>query len=90
MAPDVVRLPQYTKKDQEEILGTSGDPFGVASTGLTWLPNEDHFGIRHEGRLVAHAGLQRLPVAIGDTRNDAAPGPPPVRGRPADVIGSRQ
>ncbi|WP_089103987.1 GNAT family N-acetyltransferase [Streptomyces hyaluromycini] len=64
VAPTVVRLPRYTKADQEEILGTGDDPFGVASTGLTWLPKEDHFGIRHDDRLVAHAGLLRLPVAI--------------------------
>ncbi|MFF4490339.1 GNAT family N-acetyltransferase [Streptomyces sp. NPDC001544] len=49
------------------MLGKSEDPFGVASAGLTWLPKEEHFGITHEGRLVAHAGLLRLPVAIGDT-----------------------
>lgn len=66
VAPNAVRLLQYTKADQEEILGNSDDPFGVASTGLTWLPKEEHFGIRHGDRLVAHAGLLRLPVAIGD------------------------
>ncbi|MCL6668799.1 GNAT family N-acetyltransferase [Streptomyces panaciradicis] len=65
VAPAVVRLPQYTKADQEEILGDGDDPFGVASVGLIWLPKEEHFAIRHEGRLVAHAGLLRLPVAIG-------------------------
>ncbi|MGW2787504.1 GNAT family N-acetyltransferase [Streptomyces populi] len=70
VAPTVVRLAQYTKADQEEILGDSDDPFGVARTGLTWLPKEDHFGIRHAGRLVAHAGLLRLPVAIGGTRTE--------------------
>lgn len=66
VAPNVVRLLQYTKADQEEILGNRDDPFGVASAGLTWLPKEEHFGIRHGDRLVAHAGLLRLPVAIGD------------------------
>ncbi|MER7467511.1 GNAT family N-acetyltransferase [Streptomyces sp. NPDC097981] len=69
-APTVVRLPAYTKADQEEILGSSSDPFGVASTGLTWLPKEEHFGIRHDDRLVAHAGLLRLPVAIGDAETE--------------------
>lgn len=69
-APHVVRLPQYTKADQQEILGKGDDPFGVASAGLTWLPKEEHFGIRHEDRLVAHAGLRRLPVAIGDTETE--------------------
>lgn len=66
----MVRLPQYTKADQEEILGNGHDPFGVASAGLTWLPKEEHFGIRHEDRLVAHAGLRRLPVAIGDAETE--------------------
>ncbi|MEV0281291.1 GNAT family N-acetyltransferase [Streptomyces sp. NPDC050610] len=69
-APAVVRLAQYTKTDQEEILGNDDDPFGVAWTGLTWLPKEEHFGIRHEDRLVAHVGLLRLPVAIGDTETE--------------------
>ncbi|MEU8473196.1 GNAT family N-acetyltransferase [Streptomyces sp. NPDC029006] len=66
-APAVVRLPRYTRADQDEILGDGDDPFGVASTGLTWLPKEEHFGVRHGGRLVAHTGLLRLPVAIGGT-----------------------
>ncbi|MFI5819986.1 GNAT family N-acetyltransferase [Streptomyces rishiriensis] len=69
-APTVVRLSQYTKADQEEILGNGDDPFGAAPTGLTWLPKEEHFGIRHEDRLVAHTGLLRLPVAIGDTKTE--------------------
>lgn len=70
VSPTVVRLPQYTKADLEEILGAGDDPFGVASTGLTWLPKEDHFGIRHEDRLVAHAGLLRLFVAIGEAETE--------------------
>ncbi|WP_329389708.1 GNAT family N-acetyltransferase [Streptomyces sp. NBC_01351] len=69
-APTVVRLPRYTKTEQAEILGDGDDPFGVAATGLTWLPKEEHFGIRHGDRLVAHAGLLRLPVAIGDVRTE--------------------
>lgn len=70
VAPTVVRLPRYTRTEQDEILGDSDDPFGVAATGLTWLPKEEHFGIRHGARLVAHAGLLRLPVAIGDARTE--------------------
>ncbi|MFF2510184.1 GNAT family N-acetyltransferase [Streptomyces sp. NPDC058086] len=69
-APTVVRLPRYTKTEQDEILGDGDDPFGVAATGLTWLPKAEHFGISHGDRLVAHAGLLRLPVAIGDTRTE--------------------
>ncbi|WP_328785396.1 GNAT family N-acetyltransferase [Streptomyces canus] len=69
-APHVVPLPRYTKADQEEILGDGDDPFGVASAGLTWLPKEEHFGIRHDDRLVAHAGLRLLPVAIGDAETE--------------------
>ncbi|MFJ9664549.1 GNAT family N-acetyltransferase [Streptomyces sp. NPDC101219] len=64
-SPTVVRLTEYTKTEQIEILGDSADPFGVADAGLTWLPKEEHFGIRHEGRLVAHAGLLQLPISIG-------------------------
>ncbi|MEW2579306.1 GNAT family N-acetyltransferase [Streptomyces syringium] len=70
VTPTVVRLPRYTRTEQNEILGDGDDPFGVAAAGLTWLPKEEHFGIRHGDRLVAHAGLLRLPVAIGDTRSE--------------------
>ncbi|MEV5977894.1 GNAT family N-acetyltransferase [Streptomyces sp. NPDC052114] len=65
--PGAIRLPHYTKAEQEEILGGGADPFGVADAGLSWLPKEEHFGIRHEGRLVAHAGLRRLPLSVGGT-----------------------
>ncbi|PZH06902.1 GNAT family N-acetyltransferase [Streptomyces sp. NTH33] len=64
-SPTVERLARYTKAEQSEILGDGADPFGVAEAGLTWLPKEDHFGVRREGRLVAHAGLLRLPMSIG-------------------------
>ncbi|GAA0589155.1 GNAT family N-acetyltransferase [Streptomyces crystallinus] len=64
-APAVVRLAGYTRADQNEILGDGADPFGVADAGLTWLPKEDHFGVHHEGRLVAHAGLLPLPMSVG-------------------------
>ncbi|MFF6952948.1 GNAT family N-acetyltransferase [Streptomyces iakyrus] len=69
-APTAIRLPRYTKTEQDEILGAGDDPFGVAETGLTWLPKEEHFGIRHGDRLVAHAGLLRLPMAIGDAKTE--------------------
>ncbi|WP_042450941.1 GNAT family N-acetyltransferase [Streptacidiphilus jiangxiensis] len=69
-APVVVRLAAYSKTDQAEILGSGDDPFGIAFTGLTWLPKDEHFAVRHEGRLVAHAGLLRLPVAIGEARTE--------------------
>lgn len=65
-----MRLSCYTKTEQDEILGNGDDPFGVAETGLTWLPKEEHFGIRRGDRLVAHAGLLRLPMAIGDTETE--------------------
>ncbi|MEK2472718.1 GNAT family N-acetyltransferase [Streptomyces noursei] len=64
-SPTATRLARYTPTDQNGILGDGADPFGVADAGLTWLPKEDHFGIRLEGRLVAHAGLLRLPLSIG-------------------------
>ncbi|MFF9086207.1 GNAT family N-acetyltransferase [Streptomyces sp. NPDC014991] len=70
VAPTVVRLPRYTRADQDEILGDGDDPFGVASAGLSWLPKDEHFGVRHGDRLVAHAGLLRLPVAIGDAETE--------------------
>lgn len=70
VAQTVVRLTRYTKTDQDEILGEGDDPFGVAAARLVWLPKKEHFGIRHGDRLVAHAGLLRLPVAIGDTETE--------------------
>ncbi|MGQ4382704.1 GNAT family N-acetyltransferase [Streptomyces sp. SAS_270] len=69
-SPTAVHLAGYTKTDQSEILGDGADPFGVADAGLTWLPKEDHFGIRLDGRLVAHAGLLRLPLSIGGAETE--------------------
>lgn len=70
VTPRAVRLHEYTKADQEQILGSGDDPFGVASAGLTWSPKEEHFGIRHKDRLVAHTGLLRLPVTIGGAETE--------------------
>ncbi|MEU9117076.1 GNAT family N-acetyltransferase [Streptomyces sp. NPDC048483] len=70
-APTVIRLARYTHTEQSEILGDGADPFGVAETGLTWLPKEEHFGIRRDGRLVAHAGLLRVPVSVGGEESPA-------------------
>ncbi|MFI9048297.1 GNAT family N-acetyltransferase [Streptomyces sp. NPDC053427] len=64
-SPTMVRLARYTETELQEILGDGDDPFGVAEAGLAWLPKEDHFGIRSDGRLMAHAGLLVLPVSIG-------------------------
>ncbi|SOB84717.1 GNAT family N-acetyltransferase [Streptomyces sp. 1331.2] len=66
--PAVERLAQYTRAEQEEVLGPGDDPYGVAYTGLTFLPKEIHFGIRAAGgRLVAHTGLLPLPLTAGGT-----------------------
>ncbi|MEU1418418.1 GNAT family N-acetyltransferase [Kitasatospora sp. NPDC005751] len=71
-APAAVRLAEYARRDLEEILGAGDDPFGVAHTGLTWLPKEIHFGVRAaDGRLVAHAGLLPLPLTVGGTDTEA-------------------
>ncbi|MGW2830443.1 GNAT family N-acetyltransferase [Streptomyces sp. NPDC001286] len=69
-APIAIRPPSYTKAEQDEILGDGDDPFGVAEAGLTWLPKEEHFGIKLGDRLVAHVGLLRLPLAIGDKKTE--------------------
>ncbi|MEU7074992.1 GNAT family N-acetyltransferase [Streptomyces narbonensis] len=63
----VLRLGRYTRAEQDEILGAVDDPFGVMDTGLTWRGKDEHFGIRRGARLVAHAGLVRLPLVIDDT-----------------------
>ncbi|MEU6232330.1 GNAT family N-acetyltransferase [Kitasatospora sp. NPDC047058] len=72
-APSAVEpLATYTKDDLEQILGTGEDPFGVAHTGLAFLPKEIHFGVRAAGgRLVAHAGLLPLPLTVGGVDLDA-------------------
>ncbi|MFI1202559.1 GNAT family N-acetyltransferase [Streptomyces sp. NPDC020883] len=61
------RLDDFTPGQLTEILGDGPDPFGVDDAGLIWLPKEEHFGIRLDGRLVAHAGLRRLPIEIDGT-----------------------
>ncbi|MFF5920905.1 GNAT family N-acetyltransferase [Streptomyces flavochromogenes] len=66
-APVVVRMEAY---DRSEIFGEAADPFGVDEWGLVWLPKEYHFGIRSEGRLLAHAGLLVLPLSVGGSRMD--------------------
>ncbi|MER0484915.1 GNAT family N-acetyltransferase [Streptomyces sp. Edi2] len=63
--PAVVRLARYTATELREIVGDNDDPFGVSGTGLTWLPKQEHFGIRRDGRLVAHTGLVTLPLSAG-------------------------
>ncbi|MFF8955595.1 GNAT family N-acetyltransferase [Streptomyces sp. NPDC014894] len=70
--PSVIRLAQYTTTELDEITGGVPDPFGVAGTGLTWLPKEAHFGVRDHDRLVAHAGLVRVTVAVGAARSPVA------------------
>ncbi|MCK7621760.1 GNAT family N-acetyltransferase [Streptomyces sp. RS10V-4] len=68
--PPAVRLDAFTPSHLAGILGDGPDPFGVSATGLTWLPKEEHFGIRLDGRLVAHAGLRRVPVALGGAETE--------------------
>ncbi|MEU8922653.1 GNAT family N-acetyltransferase [Kitasatospora sp. NPDC048545] len=64
----VERLERYGRAEQEEVLGPGADPYGVAYTGLTFLPKEIHFGVRAtDGRLVAHTGLLPLPLTAGGT-----------------------
>lgn len=65
-APIVVRLPSYTRTEQQSILGDGADPFGVAGTGLSWLGKDEHFGVLLGERLVAHAGLVALDTTVGD------------------------
>lgn len=69
--PTVIRLTRYTNAEQSEILGDGADPFGVADAGLTWLPKEEHFGVRRDGRLVAHAGLLTVPTSLGGEETTA-------------------
>ncbi|MFE6102951.1 GNAT family N-acetyltransferase [Streptomyces laurentii] len=71
VVPVGVRLAAYAKAESAEILGDGEDPFGVAYTGLTWLPKGEHFGVRVGGRLVAHAGLLRVPLEIGGVAVEA-------------------
>lgn len=66
----VVPLTRYTQQELGEILGEVEDPFGVAYTGLTWRAKERHFGVRRDGRLVAHTGLVRLPVTVGTAETE--------------------
>ncbi|MEV7021260.1 GNAT family N-acetyltransferase [Kitasatospora sp. NPDC093558] len=66
--PEIVRLPRYTRADQDEIFGPGDDPYSVGDLGLTFRPKEIHFGIRAaDHRLVAHIGLVPVPLSVGDT-----------------------
>ncbi|MGW2249668.1 GNAT family N-acetyltransferase [Kitasatospora sp. NPDC001660] len=72
MPVEAVRLSEYTRADQDEILGPGDDPFGVARTGLAFRPKDVHFGVRAaDGRLVAHTGLLPLPLTVGDVDVEA-------------------
>ncbi|MEV0277399.1 GNAT family N-acetyltransferase [Streptomyces sp. NPDC050610] len=63
--PAVTRLARYTGSEFDEIRGDVVDPFEVKGSGLVWRPTEEHFGIRLDGRLVAHAGCVPVPLAVG-------------------------
>ncbi|MBC2878302.1 MULTISPECIES: GNAT family N-acetyltransferase [Streptomyces] len=67
--PVTVRLTDYSVT---EIFGDTPDPFGVGAVGMTWRPKDEHFGVRWDGRLVAHAGLVDLPLTAGGVRMDVA------------------
>ncbi|MFH0180218.1 hypothetical protein [Streptomyces cacaoi] len=72
VVPQVVELAHWTKTDLHTISGGDADAFGVAQAGLVWLSKERHFGIRSGNRLVAHAGLVVVPVAVGEKHIDVA------------------
>ncbi|MGW2046571.1 GNAT family N-acetyltransferase [Streptomyces sp. NPDC001858] len=61
----VERLPHYTQTERDEITGGVDDPAGVGGTGLVWRGKDLHFGVRQDGRLVAHAGLIEAVVSVG-------------------------
>lgn len=66
-SPQVAALQEYTPADLRDITGDDRDPFEVSALGLTWRPKEQHFGIRAESRLVAHAGWVAVPVSVAST-----------------------
>ncbi|MCI0386620.1 GNAT family N-acetyltransferase [Streptomyces sp. CNQ085] len=67
----VVRLPELAGADREEIRGGVPDPFEIEGLVMAWQSKQEHFGIRREGRLVAHAGLVTVPVAVAGRRTEA-------------------
>ncbi|MFE7114767.1 GNAT family N-acetyltransferase [Streptomyces sp. NPDC057654] len=67
MTTTVTRLETH---DNTELFGDAVDPFRVAECGLVWRLKDHHFGIRMDGRLVAHAGLVVLPLSVGGRRMD--------------------
>ncbi|MFJ8441683.1 GNAT family N-acetyltransferase [Kitasatospora griseola] len=52
--------------------GGAADPFETGSLNVTWRPKDRHFGVWHEGRVVAHAGFVVAPVEVGGQRFDVA------------------
>lgn len=68
--PAVVRLTRYTETEEAEIAGGDADPFAASGMPMTWLPAEEHFGTRLDGRLVAHAGLVVAPVRVNGVQRE--------------------
>ncbi|MGW4379498.1 GNAT family N-acetyltransferase [Kitasatospora sp. NPDC004531] len=58
--------------DVRALGGGSDDPFETGSFDVTWRPKDRHFGVRHQGRVVAHAGFVVAPVEVAGERFDVA------------------
>ncbi|MFD8599694.1 GNAT family N-acetyltransferase [Kitasatospora sp. NPDC059646] len=68
----VAELADWGPPEIRALAGGAADPFGTGPLGVTWRPKERHFGVRHEGRVVAHAGFVVVPVEVGGQRFEVA------------------
>lgn len=69
---DVIDLANYGPALRAEIADGDPDPAGVAHLGLVWRDKTGHVGVRHRGRLVAHAGWLPIHLRLGERRVAAA------------------
>ncbi|KDN87304.1 GNAT family N-acetyltransferase [Kitasatospora cheerisanensis] len=65
-------LAEWGPAEIRALAGGADDPFGTGPLGGTWRPKDRHFGVRHEGRVVAHAGFVVVPVEVGGQRFEVA------------------
>ncbi|RKE17645.1 GNAT family N-acetyltransferase [Streptomyces sp. TLI_171] len=67
-----VELAEWGRPEVQALGGGADDPFETGALGVTWRPEDRHFGVRREGRVVARAGLLTVPVEAGGRRFDVA------------------
>ncbi|GLZ79119.1 hypothetical protein Afil01_39260 [Actinorhabdospora filicis] len=66
-------LPELGPERFAELTGHTVDPFETGRLGVTWMAKDVYFAVREPGgRLVAAAGVARVPVTAGGAELDIA------------------